>query len=210
MEDLTTRQREILDFLVTFLDQHGYPPSFREIASGLGFKSTNGVAYQLKVLQELGYLERNVPGSPARALRLSAQAAGTFRSTSTVSVPIVGHVVAGRPLFSEEVFEGSRAVDSSLCPRGAEVFALRVNGDSMVESGILDGDLVIVRKQDTARNKDIVVAVLDGETTVKRLDTQRDGVRLLPANARMAPIPVPPGSELHIAGVVVGLFRSMV
>lgn len=209
MEDLTARQRNLLDFLVTYVDQHGYPPSFRDIAAALGFKSTNGVAYQLRVLEERGYLERDTTGSLARAIRLGRKATGSYRESSTVAVPIVGMVAAGTPRQAEEVHEGVFHLDAQAVPRGANVFGLRVRGESMIEDGILDGDLVLVRRQAAARHDDVVVALVDGETTVKRL-FQKDGrTALVPANRDMQPIELGPKQESSVLGVVVGLYRSL-
>ncbi len=207
MSTLTPRQQELYGYLADFLGEYGYPPSYREIAEALGIRSTNGVSAHLNALEQKGYIERPSDGGRARALRLTGPAPVTARSES-VSVPVVGRVAAGLPVTALEHVEEHVQVDSSMLPSRGEIFALRVTGESMIEDGILDGDLVLVRKQEHARHHEIVVAMVDGEATVKRLRRESNGrIALIPSNRNMAPIIVPPGSDLGILGVVVGLYR---
>jgi repressor LexA len=209
MEELSPRQREILELIRTEVSRKGVVPSFREIGAALGIRSTNAVSDHVKALQRKGYLERvGDPGRP-RSLRLTLQAADEAEEETTVPVPVLGRVAAGVGLLAEERFEGSIRVDSNLLPSGGRVFALKVQGESMIEAGILPGDLLFVREQPVARDGEIVVALVDNEATVKRLYRQAGGVRLQPANAAMAPILVDPArQEFQIVGVAVGLYRS--
>jgi repressor LexA len=211
MEDLAPRQRQVLDFFATSIQQQGLPPSLREIGDALGIRSTNGVADHIKALVKKGYLERLDAGGSgrARALRLSAKATGRFTDTATVAIPIVGRVAAGTPILAQENYEGAIHMDSSLVPKGSTLFALEVQGQSMIEDGILEGDFVFVRKQDTAVNGETVVALVEDEATVKRFYRESDHVRLQPANAAMGPIRVGPGEGLAILGKVVGVYRQL-
>ncbi|MBN1337496.1 MAG: transcriptional repressor LexA [Deltaproteobacteria bacterium] len=208
MNDLSDRQRALLTYLGSYIRAHGYPPSIREMARAVGIRSTNGVAYQLRALETRGYLERDTEGAHARAMRLTAKARPIAAKEGRV-VPLVGRVAAGPPVGAEEIPEGALVVDRMLAPGDGPFYALRVKGESMVEDGILSGDFVVVRSQDHAREKDIVVAVVDGETTVKRL--HRDARRwwLVPANRDMRAFPLPADGTARIAGVVVGLVRKL-
>jgi repressor LexA len=204
---LSDSQQALLDFLRRFIEQHGYPPSYREMAADLGFKSTNGVAYQLRCLEEKGYLERKARGAPARAIRLTAKALPEPRAELT-SVPVLGQVAAGLPALAETMPDEVLQLDAALCP-ARDVFALTVTGDSMVDAGIYEGDLVFVQRRTTARDGEVVVAVVDGETTVKTFRRRGQAVVLEPANSRLGPIVIARSSQLELAGVVVGLFRRM-
>ncbi len=215
---LSANQRALLRFLRSYIQEQGYPPSYREMAAALGFKSTNGVAYQLRCLEVKGYLERDSRGAPARALRLTAragsgsdaQARAQTDENEALRVPLLGQVAAGFPAAAEELPDESILIDRGLCSAsGGGIFALRVSGDSMVEDGILDGDLVFVRHQDQAHEGETVVAIVDGEATVKRFRRRADGVWLVPANRQMRPIAVSPDSSIIIAGVVVGVYRKL-
>ena len=210
MEDLAPRQQQVLEYIAVSLDQRGIPPSFREIADALGIKSTNGVSDHIKALERKGYIKREKGGrARARAMRLTEKATGSFHEEATVAVPLVGHVAAGVPILAEENHEGVIRVDGSLVPAGATVFALKVVGDSMIEDGILSGDVVFVRQQDTARDGETVVAMVEGEATVKRLYREDGHVRLQPANSEMEPIVVDNTYDLKLLGRVIGVYRQM-
>ncbi len=210
MEDLAPRQRQVLDTIATHVDQFGIPPTLREIGDALGIRSTNGVADHVKALVRKGYLERAAKGSVrARSLRLTAKATGSFHSEATVAIPLVGQVAAGQPVLAQENYDGALRVDATLVPQGSVVFGLKVRGDSMIEDGILDGDIVFVRQQETARNGDTVVALVDTDATVKRFYRERGRVRLEPANREMASILVHPDQEIRILGKVIGLYRNI-
>ena len=199
---LTARQREIYEFIREAVRGESRPPTMREIGERFSISSTNGVREALEVLEKKGYIRR----APfvSRGIELVDAV-----SLPVEAIPIVGRVAAGLPLLAVENIDGHIAVDQSFLPSG-EVFSLRVTGESMRDEGIKDGDLVLVRKQDTAQKGDIVVAVIGEEATVKRFYPERARVRLEPANPDFGPIIVDrkaPG--FFIAGVVVGLLRRM-
>ena len=217
MRELTARQRQILDWVSAFRDRHGMPPTVGEIGRQFRIAKSSAFAH-LKRIENKGFLRRGRLG--ARSLELTAAAEapppgevpgsaarGPAADADAVAVPELGRVAAGGPLFAAENVEGTVWVDRALLggPPDARHFALRVVGDSMVEAGILDGDRVVVRRQGTAEDGRIVVALLDDEATVKRLFRERGRVRLQPANSRMGPIYA---REPVIQGVVVGLVRS--
>ena len=209
MEPLTPRQREALDFFIAFEDQRGIPPTLREMGEALGIRSTNGVADLLKQLLKKGYLERAGDPRSSRSLRVSNRTRGGFRTQATVAVPVLGRVAAGSPLLAEENYAGAMHIDSAMMPHDGPVFALVVTGNSMIEDGILDGDYDFVRQQATARAADIIVALVDGEATVKRFFQEGGMVRLEPANAAMKPIIVDPTRNFQIVGLVVGVYRRI-
>jgi repressor LexA len=206
MDDLAPRQRQLLDFIAAHTDQKGIPPTLRAIGEALGIRSTNGVSEHVDALVRKGYLER-VGERASRGLRLTARATGGFREQGTVAVPIVGRVAAGQPILAEENYAGTLHLDSAMMPANASVFALVVSGTSMIEAGILDGDFVFVRQQDAARPGDMVVAMLDGEATVKHFWREGANVRLEPANAALRPILVDATRAFQILGVVIGVYR---
>ncbi len=207
MVELSGSQQALLDFLRSYIEEQGYPPSYREMAAALGFRSTNGVAYQLRCLEEKGLLERVSRGAPARAIRLTSKALPD-QAGEVVCVPVLGQVAAGLPAMADSMPDETIRLDSALCP-STQVFALRVRGDSMVDAGIFEDDLVFVQRRDSARDGDVVVAVVDGEATVKTFRRRGDMVVLEPANARLEPIVLARSSQLELAGVVVGLYRQL-
>jgi repressor LexA len=199
-QQLTDRQRRILDYIVDTQDQ-GWTPSVREIGQAVGVSST--AAYNhLAVLQEQGYIHR-VSGK-MRAIEVLQPAPG---SSMRFSVPIVGEIAAGEPILAEENLDGHLSLIDEDTARGDETcFALKVKGESMIEAGILPGDYVIVRRQDMADNGDIVAALIDQEATVKYFRREQDHVRLEPANRSMAPVIV---KEVRILGKVVSVLRKL-
>ncbi len=201
-KDLTARQRAVLEFVRDRIRQHGHPPTIREIGKHFGISSTNGVRLHLTALIKKGFLKKQALIS--RGLELTQRVAGEVGS-----VPLVGSVPAGRPIDAIENIEGEIAVDVSFLPKG-DSFTLRVTGDSMKDAGILDGDLVLVKRQAVARAGDIVVALIGGEATVKRYFPEGKQVRLQPENDAFEPIIVNRKSgDFRIAGKVVGLMRKM-
>lgn len=203
MEELTEQQERVLRFVARHIAEEGAPPTFRNIARHFGFASTRAAQDHVAALVRKGWLEHR-PGE-ARGLRL----ANAPRAQPPIAVPIVGQVIAGAPRDSVQLEMGSLPFPRELMKGrelDAELFALRVTGDSMADAGILDGDLVIARSQKTAGHGDIVVALLDGESTVKRLYKKNGRLALLPENRRMKPIPVE-GKELLIQGRVIGVHR---
>ncbi|MDP2359204.1 MAG: transcriptional repressor LexA [bacterium] len=206
-DNLTSRQEELLAYLRQALEKGGTPPSYRELGERFGIKSTNGVKVLLDALERKGYLLRVAGRARALELTPAALAAGRILELSVRSVPLLGRVAAGEPILAVEHVEEMLQVDTQLL-RGDEHFALEVRGDSMVEAGILDGDLVFAQVQDSARAGDMVVALIGEEATVKFYFPEQDRIRLQPANARYEPLFVEGTSpEFRIAGKVTGLMR---
>ncbi|MCB9762863.1 MAG: transcriptional repressor LexA [Alphaproteobacteria bacterium] len=208
MEDLAPRQREILEYIASVIDQKGIAPTYREIGDALGIRSTNGVSDHVKALIRKGYLTRPAGRGSARSLRLTDHAVGGFNDQATVSVPLLGRVAAGLPLLADENYDSSIRVDASLVPANVPCFALKVSGESMIEAGILDGDIVIVKQQQTARNGEVVVVRVGDEATVKRFFKEGARVRLQPENSTMEPIYVDARDDAAVVGRVVGLWRT--
>jgi len=201
-QKLTNRQLKILEFIEERIVQHGHSPTIREIGGHFGISSTNGVRTHLAALIKKGYLKKH--GLISRGLELTRKLASDIRR-----IPLVGAVPAGNPIDSAENIEGEIALDSSFLPKG-EKFSLRVTGDSMINDGIFDGDMIVVKKQEIAEAGEIVVAIVDGEATVKRYYPEGKQVRLQPANDQFKPIVVSKSNgEFRIAGKVVGLLRRM-
>ena len=207
---LTSRQQEIWQFLAEYVDAHGYPPTVREIGDAVGLASPSTVHAHLANLERSGLLRRD-PTKP-RAIELVGRRRekSPARTVSTPTLPLVGRIAAGGPLLAEGSVEEEIAVPEPL-GRDAD-FLLRVTGDSMIEAGILDGDIVVVRKQSDARAGDVVVALVGDdeaadEATVKTFFRERDGrIRLQPENARLQPL-YP--EHVEILGKVTGVFRSI-
>jgi len=203
---LTERQREILNYIEREVRTTGVPPSIRQIGVALGISSTNGVRAHLQALEKKGYIHRSSRTSRGIASldRLRRRASRALHEMA--EVPILGRVTAGQPILAVENREGTLQLDSTLV-KSADTFALRIEGDSMINAGIFDGDYVLVRPQQSASNGDIVVALLEDSVTVKRFYREADGFRLQPENARLTPIYVP---DVQICGKVVALIRPSV
>ncbi|MFK7928199.1 MAG: transcriptional repressor LexA [Myxococcota bacterium] len=210
MEDLSTRQREILDFLLATIDQTGVFPSYREIGAALGIGSTNGVSDHLKALERKGYLDRVGGRGASRSMRLSDKATRKVAHDGIVGVPLVGRVAAGPLHAAVEDYTSTLRVDASLLPRSGEVIALTIKGDSMIEEGIHDGDTLFVQRTPTVRNGEIAVVLVDGEATCKRLFRESGKLRLQPANSAMQPIYVDDSAdEVQVVGRAVGVWRTI-
>jgi len=209
VKELTARQREVLEFMRIFGERHGVPPAVREI--GERFDFTPRAAFDhLRALERKGMLERRVTGKRAsRTLVLPAQKGS--RRVETAGIPLLGRIAAGAPITAVEHHEDTIPLRPDwLGVAGREVFALRVRGDSMINVHIVDGDLVLVRKQDTAGSGDIVAAMVDGEATVKRFGREGGAVVLRPEHPTMKPIVVEPGrGDFRILGKVVGVVRQV-
>ena len=203
---LTARQQEMLDYIERETGSTGVPPSIRQIGTALGISSTNGVRLHLQALQKKGYIRRSQRTSRSIVSLNRPLRAAPPSPPGTVDIPILGRVAAGTPIMAAENHEGSLNLDASLVGN-QESFALRVNGDSMVNAGILDGDIVVVRVQQGADNGDIVVALMDEEATVKRFYREKDAIRLQPENSAMSPIY---SADVEICGKVVALVRPQV
>ena len=211
MRELTTRQRDVLNFMRAFSTRHGVPPTVREI--GERFHVTPRAAFDhLRALERKGMLQRRSgPGRTARALTLSEAAGGRAGGPP---VPILGRIAAGQPLLAEENREGDLPIAAGALPAAPEdLFALRVRGESMINAHICDGDLVLVRRQDSAEANDIVVALVESESgdeaTVKRFQRDGDRVVLKPEHPTMSPIVIDPRErQVRILGKVVGVLRG--
>jgi repressor LexA len=206
-KDLTARQREIFEFIKGLIRTKGRPPSIREIGERFAIRSTNGVRAVLEALERKGFIRRDRYTS--RGIELlrevdEAALAGRYRE-----VFWVGRVAAGTPVWAEENIEGSFLIDREFVP-GEEVFSLRVQGDSMIDAGVFDGDYVLVKKQTFADPGDMVVAQIGEEATVKKFFPEKRRVRLEPANINYGPIIVEKNTPgFSIAGKVIGLLRRM-
>ena len=203
---LTRRQQEIFDFIAETIRGKGYPPTIREIMDAFGIASTNGVRTTLAALEKKGYIRRRPMLS--RGIELTDFVERDVPGTTELrEIPLIGRVAAGEPILATENVEGTLAVDRSFVPSD-EVFALKVSGESMQDAGIMDGDYVLARQQQTANQGEIVVAVIGEEATVKRYYLDDGGIRLMPENETFEPILVDPTQEdFRIAGKIVGLMR---
>ena len=208
MEGLSKRQREVLDFIINKISNHNIPPTYREIGEALGIKSTNGVSDHIRMLIKKRYIERSSEGRGLARGLLLTEKANVRMEEEIVSVPILGNVAAGLPMLADEHCDQVLKLDQSLTQGLNQVFALRVKGESMINEGILENDLVIVRKQSTANDGDIVVAMVDGEATVKTFFREKDRIRLQPANDTMRPIYVDSSQNAAIRGRVISVIRT--
>lgn len=202
--ELTRRQQQILDFIRAEIHRRGYPPSVREIGEAVGLSSSSTVHSHLAALEGKGFIRRD-PSKP-RALEVL-----DFRDNDAAidmgqvsAVPVVGQVAAGQPILAAENIEQTLPLPTEFS--GEQTFILRVRGESMIEAGILNGDFVVVRQQNTAVNGDIVVAMIDDEATVKTFYRESDRIRLQPENASMEPIY---SRDVQVVGKVVALFRRI-
>jgi repressor LexA len=230
MRGLSDRQRTILEYMHQRHQSDGVQPSYREIGSAMGIKSTNGVSDHVKALLKKGYLSRvggEGKGALARALTLTPKATeelgvystigqGTvlpaaFGSGDIVEIGVYGQVAAGALSFAEEHREETLRLDACMVPGGGKVFALRVFGESMIDDGILPGDYLFVQKQLEVPNGEIAVVMVDGESTVKRFYHEGNRIRLQPGNAMMRPIYIDLDEfkSIHIIGVVCGVYRRV-
>jgi repressor LexA len=201
--DLTKRQQEILDFIRRYSEQHGYPPTVRDIGKAVGLASSSTVHAHLANLEKLGLLRRD-PTKP-RAMEMLDRASAAVREAVRPGLPLLGQVAAGEPILAEENVE--EYIDTpAACGGESGEYLLRVRGESMKNAGILDGDLVVVRRQEAARDGEIIVALVEEEATVKRFFREGDHIRLQPENDEMEPILV---RDVSVLGRVVGLMRSM-
>ena len=204
--DLTPTQEQILNFITETIREHDRSPTIREIGEEAGISSTNGVRYHLSVLEKLGYIKRRKGIS--RGIEWLEHHVKAASERDTMEIPLVGRVAAGAPVLAEENIEGRLAVDEMIS-RNEDCFALRVNGDSMKNAGIVDGDIVIVNPQPEARSGDIVVALLDDEATVKTY-VSRNGVTILrPENPDYEDISLGNREDVRVLGKVVGLMRRL-
>ncbi len=224
-EALTQRQRDILDFITASITERGFPPTLREIGEHFKIRSTNGVNDHLKALEKKGHLRREdlksramrpvLPGGgDVVPLRRAVEPEGGEAlavDDDLVEVPVLGKVAAGLPILAVENATDTVRIDRVLLGGNREVFGLRIVGESMIEDGILDGDYVFVKKTPSARTGEIVVAMIEGEATVKRYFPEGDLIRFQPANSNMSPIIVRKADfkSVDIIGIVVGVYRKL-
>lgn len=215
MQDLTARQQQVLEYIRESIKKRGYPPTLREIGAHMGIRSTNGVNDHLRALERKGYLSRDDMKSrairPRESRGRSPLGGPAANDGGLLEIPLLGRVAAGQPILAEEHIIDTIRVEPSLVGKKGEIFALRVVGESMIDAGILDGDCIFVRKQQTAERGSTVVALIGDEATVKYYFPEKDYVRFQPANAKMAPIIVR-GVDFKptmILGVVIGLYRQL-
>lgn len=200
MEELTAKQALILEFVSNYIDQHGCPPTLREISAEFGLSGTATAIMHLNALERKGHITRREGSS--RSISLVSR-----NNTGSVSVPIVGTVRAGMPELATEDILGFCQIDASWL-KGRDNFILKVKGNSMVDAGIINGDYAIIRPQQSAENGEIVVALIDGEATLKRFYHEHDHIRLQPENSTMEPIIVKAGqAETMIAGRLIKTVR---
>jgi repressor LexA len=195
---LSSKQAHVLEVIERLITRNGRPPTYRDIAHEAGYSAVGTVQDHVRALIGKGFLTKGA--GVARGLRPSYQA-------DSMSVPILGAVPAGNPIEAIEDHQGALAVSNLPAKSIQRVYALKVRGESMIEAGIMDGDYVVVRQQSEARNGDIVVAMIDGEATVKYYEKKAGRTRLIPANPRFEPIEIPPELENSIQGKVISVQR---
>ena len=207
MKGLTNRQRQVYEFILSYMEDTRRPPTIREIGEHFGMRSTGTVRDNLQALEKKGYIRQR--RRSARGIELVQREDAPLASGAR-RVPVLGSIAAGQPLLAVENIGDHIDVDARFFGTTGAVFALRVKGDSMRDAGIYDGDYVFVRKQDSAENGDIVAALIDEEATVKRYFHEGNRIRLQPANDVMMPIYISPEeAEVMVAGKVVGVLREL-
>ena len=204
MEKLTDRQKDILDVIKQAIAKNGYPPTVREIGAKIGLSSSATTQFHIKKLEEKGYIKKNA--TKTRTIELLVPNEYIENDEKIVSVPLLGKVTAGNPIEAIEMPDEFFSIPVSLIPSKKEVFTLKVSGESMINVGIYDGDIIIVQRQNTANNGDTVVAMTEENTvTVKTFYKEKDYIRLQPENDYMLPIILP---NCTILGKVIGLYRK--
>lgn len=200
---LTTRQQEILDFILEYVDSEGYPPSIREIGSKFEIGSLRGVTVHLDALERKGYISRSNTPRSIKVVHPS------FMTSSKVSmVPLIGEIAAGLPITAEEQEHDMIAVSADLVRGIDNPFLLKIKGESMIGEGILPKDLVLIKPQQVANNNDLVAVMVEDEATVKRIFFNKNSITLMPSNPDFEPIEVPADQKVSVIGKVVGLLRD--
>mgnify|MGYP005850888829 CR=1 FL=1 len=207
-QEISERQKQILQFILKKVKEQGYPPTVREIAKAVELNSSATIHAHLKKLEEYGYIKRD-PTKP-RAIEVNpnfikTDAEQPYSESNIIFVPVVGHIAAGSPLLAEENIEDYFPLTTDFLKGNNEIFMLRVKGESMINAGILDRDYIIVRRQDTAMNGEIVAVLLEDEATVKRFFKKVSSIKLMPENDFMEPIEV---KDVKILGKVIGVIRK--
>jgi len=205
MDNLTRRQMEVLEYIKEFMVNHGYPPTVREIGEALGLSSPATTHSHLAQLEEKGYIRKN--GSKNRAIELLVDNEYETKNENIVDVPLLGKITAGSPIEAIERPDEYFSLPAYLIPNNKEVFTLKVSGESMINAGIYDGDIVVVERKNVARNGEIVVAMTDeNEVTLKTFYKEDGYFRLQPENNTMAPIIL---QNVTILGKAIGLYRKL-
>ena len=204
-KEITKKQKEVLDFIKKYVATHGYPPAIREIGAGLGLSSPATVFTHLKKLEDQGLIRKT--NSKFRTIEILCDNEYEEQNEDVIKVPLLGKVTAGSPIEAIEMPNEFFDLPAALVPNDAEIFTLNVSGESMINKGIYDDDIVIVKKQSIARNGDIVVAMTaENEVTLKTYYKEKDHIRLQPENDTMDPIILP---EVTILGKAIGLYRKL-
>ncbi len=205
---LTIRQNDILQFIQNFINENEYPPTYREIGKNFGIASTFGVKRHLDALQKKGYIFSESFSSRAIKIRKSPDLSNINPAQSTVEIPILGRIAAGVPIWSAENIDGTLFIDTSLISKSKECFGLRVQGDSMIDAGILEGDIVLVNSQNDAESGEIVVGLVGEESTLKKIIKTRDKIFLKPENSKYPILDMSNRDDFSIVGKVIGVYRS--
>ena len=208
-KELTDRQLEIYEYIKKYAKENHMPPTVREIGNHFEISSTNGVRSILAALIKKGYINRSPRLSRGIEIISSNKERSEVAPSNTIEIPIVGRVAAGTPILAVQNLEGTVTIDRDFLACRTDVFALRVKGDSMINAGIFDGDLIFARQQKTADRGEIVVAQIDNEATVKYYQPQSDHIELRPANPKYRPIIVKDNKDFSIAGRVIGVMRRV-
>jgi repressor LexA len=201
---LTSTQERVYQFIIEWKKNRGFPPTVREIAEGLGFKSLNNVRQHLRLIEKKGFLR--ISGGKARGIDVTTQF-GRVSADNGIEVPLIGRVAAGAPIVAEENIEGTVTLDRSLF-KGDGLFTLKVRGESMQDIGVFDGDIAVVKQQQAAANGEVVVAIVDGEATLKRFFKKSDKIVLHAENPNFNDIVVTSPKNVFIAGRLVGIIRK--
>jgi repressor LexA len=209
-KELTSRQEEILEYIKKYSKENRMPPTVREIGNHFEISSTNGVRSILAALIKKGYINRSPRLSRGiEVIDNDKNGNAAEAPSNTIEIPIVGRVAAGTPILAVQNLEGTVTIDRDFLACRSDVFALRVKGDSMINAGIFDGDLIFARQQKTAERGEIIVAQIDNEATVKYYHPLADHVELRPANPRYRPIIVKNDKDFTIAGKLIGVMRKV-
>ena len=204
ISELTAEQSRVFTFIIKHRSQTGFPPTVREIALGLGYRSPNNVRQHLRLIEQKGYV-RLLAGK-ARGIEITAGYSGES-SEDGVEVPLIGSVAAGKPITAIENVDGYVTLDKSIF-KGEGLFALRIRGDSMTGMGILNGDIVVIRKKQAAENGEVVVVIIDGDATLKRYLKENGNIILRAENPSYSDIVLQSTSSIQIAGKLVGVIRK--
>jgi len=205
MKKITNRQQAIYDYINEFISLNKFPPTIREIGEKFSIKSTNGVRDALISLEKKGLIKKL--SRQARSIEL-LQSTDAPSPANAVHIPLIGRIAAGTPILAEENIEDTLAMDKVMLPRSGEVFALRVQGDSMTGDGILNGDMAIIRMQRNADNGQIIAAIIDADATLKHYHPAENRVELRASNPAYSPIIVGEGENFSIGGILAGIIRK--